>query len=65
MNSGKIVADGWTDGTEIEGSIRGPRGPKKCTNHPGKRSNPSFRQEIAHLNIDKKVPQAIWASVKR
>ena len=27
MNSGKIVADGWTDG-EIEGSIRGPRGPK-------------------------------------
>ena len=33
MNSGKIVAggrtDGWTDGwTGIEGSIRGPRGPK-------------------------------------
>ena len=25
MNSGKIVADGWTD----RGSIRGPRGPKK------------------------------------
>ena len=36
MNSGKIGADGWTgrDGTgEIEGSTRGPRGPKKenCT----------------------------------
>ena len=33
MNSGKIVAGGWTgrDGTgEIEGSTRGPRGPKKC-----------------------------------
>ena len=30
MNSGKIVAGGRTDGwTEIEGSIRGPRGPKK------------------------------------
>ena len=32
MNSGKIVADGWTDGRtggEIEGSTRGPRGPKK------------------------------------
>ena len=30
MNSGKIVADGWTgrDG-DIEGSTRGPRGPKK------------------------------------
>ena len=31
MNSGKIVAGGWTgrDGTgEIEGSTRGPRGPK-------------------------------------
>ena len=29
MNSGKIVADGWTgrDG-DIEGSTRGPRGPK-------------------------------------
>ena len=60
----KLLRDRATDG-EIEGSIRGPRGPKKCTNHPGKRSNPSFRQEIAHLNIDKKVPQAIWASVKR
>ena len=30
MNSGKIVAGGRTDGwTGIEGSIRGPRGPKK------------------------------------
>ena len=32
MNSGEIGADGWTgrDGTgEIEGSTRGPRGPKK------------------------------------
>ena len=32
MISGKIVADGWTDGRtggEIEGSTRGPRGPKK------------------------------------
>ena len=31
MNSGKIVADGWTgrDGWKIEGSTRGPRGPKK------------------------------------
>ena len=28
MNSGKIVA-GRVDGTEIEGSIRGPRRPKK------------------------------------
>ena len=28
MNSGKIVADG-RDGWEIEGSTRGPRGPKK------------------------------------
>ena len=29
MNSGKIVAGGWTDGTgDIEGSTRGPRGPK-------------------------------------
>ena len=27
MNSGKIVADG-TGGREIEGSTRGPRGPK-------------------------------------
>ena len=27
MNSGKIVADG-TGGLEIEGSTRGPRGPK-------------------------------------
>ena len=27
MNSGKIVADGWT-GRNIEGSTRGPRGPK-------------------------------------
>ena len=32
MNSGKIVADGWTDGTEIEGSIRGPGGPKNIRN---------------------------------
>ena len=34
MNSGKIVAgrvDGWTEG-EIEGSTRGPRGPKKVIN---------------------------------
>ena len=35
MNSGKIGADGWTgrvDGWRIEGSTRGPRGPKKaCT----------------------------------
>ena len=31
MNSGKIVA-GRVDGTEIEGSIRGPRGPKKLFN---------------------------------
>ena len=33
MNSGKIVAgrvDGWT-GRNIEGSTRGPRGPKNCT----------------------------------
>ena len=32
MNSGKIVADGWTGGRvdgEIKGSTRGPRGPKK------------------------------------
>ena len=32
MNSGKIGADGWmgrVDWTGIEGSIRGPRGPKK------------------------------------
>ena len=33
MNSGKIVADGWTggrvDGRTDKGSIRGPRGPKK------------------------------------
>ena len=31
MNSGKIGADGTggRDGTGIEGSIRGPRGPKK------------------------------------
>ena len=28
MNSGKIGADRWTGG-EIEGSTRGPRGPKK------------------------------------
>ena len=31
MNSGKIVAGGRVDGTEIEGSIRGPRGPKKVS----------------------------------
>ena len=30
MNSGKIVAGGRVDGTEIEGSIRGPRGPKNA-----------------------------------
>ena len=29
MNSGKIVAGERVDGTEIEGSIRGPRGSKK------------------------------------
>ena len=32
MNTGKIGAgrvDGWTGGREIEGSTRGPRGPKK------------------------------------
>ena len=29
MNSGKIVADGWTGGRGFEGSTRGPRGPKK------------------------------------
>ena len=29
MNSGKIVADGWTGGRGIKGSTRGPRGPKK------------------------------------
>ena len=30
MNSGKIVADGQTGGrVDIEGSTRGPRGPKK------------------------------------
>ena len=29
MNSGKIVAGGRVDGTEIEGFIRGPRGHKK------------------------------------
>ena len=29
MNSGKIVADGWTDGWTGRGFIRGPRGPKK------------------------------------
>ena len=31
MNTGKIGAgrvDGWTGGREIEGSTRGPRGPK-------------------------------------
>ena len=28
MNSGKIVADGWTGGRGFEGSTRGPRGPK-------------------------------------
>ena len=28
MNSGKIVAGGRVDGREIEGSTRGPRGPK-------------------------------------
>ena len=31
MNSGKIVADGWTGGRGFEGSTRGPRGPKKTT----------------------------------
>ena len=31
MNSGKIVAGGRVDETEIEGSIRGPRGPKKSS----------------------------------
>ena len=33
MNTGKIGAgrvDGWTGGREIEGSTRGPRGPKNC-----------------------------------
>ena len=30
MNSGKIVADGWTGRLDIEGSTRGPRGPKKA-----------------------------------
>ena len=40
MNSGKIVA-GWVDGTgrvvgtEIEGSIRGPRGPKNYKRNDG------------------------------
>ena len=29
MNSGKIVAGGRVDGRGIEGSTRGPRGPKK------------------------------------
>ena len=29
MNSGKIGADGWTDGRTDEGSLRGPCGPKK------------------------------------
>ena len=35
MNSGKIVADGWTDGWTGRGSIRGPRGPKKYTTTGG------------------------------
>ena len=35
MNTGKIGAgrvDGWTGGREIEGSTRGPRGPKNIRN---------------------------------
>ena len=37
MNSGKIVADG-RDG-KIEGSTRGPRGPKKVKTRQGNRKN--------------------------
>ena len=33
MNSGKVVADGWTGG-EIKGSTRGPCGPKNWALHP-------------------------------
>ena len=35
---------------------------KKCLNHPGKRSNPPIL-ESAHLDVDKKVPQTIRASI--
>ena len=45
MNSGKIGADGWTDGRTDEGSIRGPRprGPKKAIINPCTRG----RQRVA------------------
>ena len=33
MNSGKIVADGWTGGRGFKGSTRGPRGPKNLIGH--------------------------------
>ena len=43
MNSGKIVAGGRTvDGTEIEGSIRGPRGPKNPKEEKLFLGNPSL-----------------------
>ena len=42
MNSGKIGADRWTGG-EIEGSTRGPRGPKKRMWWPNKRVSLLFK----------------------
>ena len=40
-----------------------PNWAKNFINHPGKRSDPpTLKQEIAHLDMDKKVAQTIWAS---
>ena len=47
MNSGKIVAGGRVDGTEIEGSIRGPRGPKNMLFAESKKIG--FGLSIAHI----------------
>ena len=44
MNSGKIVADGWTDGRTGGGSIRGPRGPKNISKE-GMNATPQGKAE--------------------
>ena len=63
MNSGKIVAGGWTDGTgDIEGSTRGPRGPKKIGRRgdvPGKLILDS-RKGILKLKIRGKSNKKEW-----
>ena len=68
MNLGKNVADGWTGRVDIQGSTRGPRGPKKYLRLPQSTKKYLKLQQMTkhqkhHENLLVPVADGGWANV--